>query len=207
MFRVLSKVLTAATLLLMGNVAAQAGSGAVAQPATYAAVGPETTVPYGWVDFCRRYVGECEHEPVAPLDINLSAKALTDIDRVNKWVNASIEPVSDMDHWGVADQWDYPTDKKGDCEDYALLKRRLLIGLGFPRQALLMTVVKDEHNEGHAILTLKTNRGEFVLDNLNNSVRPWNETGYRFVKRQSQTDENVWVQIGEPTAAPALVSR
>jgi predicted transglutaminase-like cysteine proteinase len=196
-----------AALLLSGNIVAQAGSVAVTMQASYAAVGEQTTIPFGWLDFCQRYKGECDDAPAAPVDINLSAKALTEIERINKWVNSSIEPVSDMDHWGVADKWDYPTDNKGDCEDYALLKRRLLLALGFPRQALLMTVVKDEHNEGHAILTLKTNRGEFVLDNLHSEIKPWNETGYRFVKRQSQDDQNVWVRVGDPTAAPAIVSR
>ena len=74
------------------------------------------------------------------------------------------------------------------------IKRKILIDEGFPRQALLMTIVKDEHDEGHAILTVKTNAGDFVLDNLNDEVKPWNRTGYRFVKRQSQTDQNVWLQ-------------
>lgn len=185
-----------------------AGAGTADLPsATYAAVGDPTSVPYGWADFCRRYAGECDHGTLAPLDINLSANAYQQIDRINRWVNATIEPISDWDHWHVADRWDYPPDGKGDCEDYALLKRRLLIALGFPRQALLMTVVKDERDEGHAILTLKTNRGEFVLDNLADDIKPWDETPYRFVKRQSQTDENTWVQIGPPTPAPVTVSR
>ena len=169
--------------------------------ATYAAVGAETSVPWGWVDFCERYEGECDSERVSALDINLSAKAMNEIVKVNKWVNSHVEPVSDMDHWNMADRWDYPNDGKGDCEDYALLKRKMLIDMGFPRQALLMTVVKDEHQEGHAILTLKTSKGEFVLDNLNDEMKPWTTTGYRFVKRQSQEDPNVWVQLGQPQEA------
>lgn len=141
------------------------------------------------------------------LVVDLTPPAMKEIERVDKWVNAHVKPVSDMEHWGVIDQWDYPADGKGDCEDYALFKRKILIGEGFPRQGLLMTVVKDEHNDGHAILTVKTNAGDFVLDNLNDEVKPWNRTGYRFVKRQSQTDQNVWLQIGDPTAAPDYVSR
>jgi predicted transglutaminase-like cysteine proteinase len=175
--------------------------------ASYAAIGEATSVPYGWLDFCRRYKSECDGGSLAPLDVNLTQKSLREIERVNKWVNSTIAPVSDMEHWGVLDQWDYPSDGKGDCEDYALLKRKLLIDLGFPRQALLMTVVKDEHNEGHAILTIKTNRGEFVLDNLNSEAKAWDRSGYRFVKRQSQSDQNVWVQLGDPTTAPEFVSR
>jgi predicted transglutaminase-like cysteine proteinase len=206
MFRVLTKSLAYAAFLLGCSCAAQAGSAAVTLQATYAAVGTQTTVPYGWIDFCQRYKGECDTGATAPMDINLSPKAQAEIERINKWVNAAVEPVSDMDHWGVADQWDYPSDGKGDCEDYALMKRRMLIALGFPRQALLMTVVKDEHNDGHAILTVKTNRGEFVLDNLNAEIKPWSDTGYRFIKRQSQNDENIWVQVGVP-ATPLVASR
>jgi predicted transglutaminase-like cysteine proteinase len=169
--------------------------------ATYAAVGAQTSVPYGWVDFCERYKGECDGERLSALDINLSPKTMSEIVKVNKWVNAHVEATSDIDHWGVADRWDYPSDGKGDCEDYALMKRKMLIEMGFPRQALLMTVVKDERQDGHAILTVKTNKGEFALDNLNDEMKPWMATGYRFVKRQSQEDSNVWVQLGQPQEA------
>ncbi len=175
--------------------------------AAFALVGEPATAPFGWVDFCRRHDGECDGGKLAPLDINLTAGAIKELERLNQWVNGHIEPVADLDHWGVVDQWDYPTDRKGDCEDYAILKRRLLLEEGFPRQALLMTVVKDARNEGHALLTIKTNLGEFVLDNLNNEMKRWDQTGYRFVKRQSQSDQNLWVQIGEPTPAPEYVSR
>ena len=95
------------------------------------------------------------------------------LNRINKRVNAAIEPVTNLAHWGtMLDHWDYPVDGKGDCKVYALYKRKLLIDAGFPRQALLMTVVKDLEGEGHAILTVKTDRGEFVLDNLSDDIRP-----------------------------------
>ncbi|WP_051335302.1 transglutaminase-like cysteine peptidase [Methylocapsa acidiphila] len=178
-----------------------------APPGAFALVGAPTSIPYGWADFCRRYDGECDGAPLPPRDVAFTPDAAEALERVNTWVNAHIEAVSDMEHWGVVDQWDYPSDGKGDCEDYALLKRKLLMKEGFPRQALLMTVVKDLNNEGHAILTVKTDAGEFVLDNLNNETKPWDQTGYRFIKRQSQTDQNVWVQLGEPTPEPDFVSR
>ncbi len=170
-------------------------------------VGNETLVPFGWVDFCDRYKGECPGQNLQPVDINFTNDTMRTVRRINSWVNANITPVSDMDHWGVVDRWDYPDDGKGDCEDFALLKRRLLLDEGFPRQALLITVVKDQEGEGHAVLTLKTNKGEYILDNLDNELRGWNQTKYVFVKRQSQSNENHWVSIGEPTAAPMTVSR
>jgi predicted transglutaminase-like cysteine proteinase len=202
--------LLGAALVGLGTATPCRAASADASPPSqvgYAPVGASTSVPYGWGEFCRRYSGQCEEDPLPPLDVNLTPQAMKEIERVGKWVNAHVKPVPDMGHWGVIDKWDYPADGKGDCEDYALFKRKILIEKGFPRQALLMTVVKDEHHEGHAVLTVKTNAGEFVLDNMNDDVKPWTRTGYRFVKRQSQIDPNVWLQISDPTSAPAYVSR
>ncbi len=166
-----------------------------------------TTVPFGWADFCRRYVGECDGPPLPARDIVLTSAVRNEIERINRQVNAAIQPVTDPDHWGVADQWDYPLDGKGDCEDYALLKRKLLLAAGLPRQALLMTVVRDHEGEGHAILTVKTDHGDYALDNLSNDVLPAADTGYRLVKRQSQEDPNVWVPLGAPEASPLYTAR
>ena len=112
-----------------------------------------------------------------------------------------------MEHSGAPDSWDYPTDGKGDCEDYALLKRRMLVEAGFPRTALLMAVVKDQHGDGHSVLMARTSHGDFVLDNLVDEIKPWTRTSYRFVKRQSQDNQNVWVSIGAPTSAPMYVAK
>jgi predicted transglutaminase-like cysteine proteinase len=185
----------------------QGATNAASSNVGYIAVGSRSLVPYGWVDFCHRYKGECEGGSLPSADANLTPETMKIIKQVNAWVNTNIKPMSDTQHWGVVDQWDYPTDGFGDCEDYVLLKRRLLIDEGLPKQALLVTVVKDEHGEGHSILTVKTNRGEYILDNLATEVKPWNQVPYRFVKRQSQTDQNIWVDIGEPTSAPLTVSR
>jgi predicted transglutaminase-like cysteine proteinase len=175
--------------------------------ASYAAVGAETSVPYGWVDFCGRRPEQCEVDRLAAVDVRLTEETWSRLDRINRDVNAAIEPVSNFDHWGtMLDHWDYPVDGKGDCKIYALFKRKKLLDEGFPRQALLMTIVRDLEGQGHAILTVKTDRGEFVLDNLSNEIRPWNATGYRFVKRQSQEDPNAWVAIGDP-GRPAVYAR
>lgn len=174
---------------------------------SFAPVGEIASVPFGWADFCRRYQGECAGAPLQPLDVVAAPKTMKEVERVNRWVNAHIQAITDKEHWGIVDRWDYPSDGKGDCEDFALLKRQALLEEGFPRQALLMTIVKDKSDEGHAILTVKTTGGDFVLDNLTDEMKPWDRTGYRFVKRQSQSDQNVWVQIGDPTPAPAYTSR
>ncbi len=202
-----SKAVVFGGVMLAGTVASVPQAAAAPARATYATIGARTSVPYGWVDFCNRYSTECDVQALDAVDIDLTSAALSDIERVNRKVNMAVQPVTDMDHWGVVDRWDYPTDGKGDCEDYALLKRKILMHDGYPRQALLITVVKDHEGAGHAILTIKTNQGEFVLDNLDDKVLPWADTGYRFIKRQSQEDPNLWQSIGAPAPAPQFTAR
>ncbi len=174
--------------------------------AVYAAVGATTRAPIGWLEFCVEYKQECRVKPAAARDIVLTSKAWTDLVKVNDWVNHNVKPITDLEHWGVVERWNYPDDGYGDCEDYVLLKRRMLIKAGWPRSALLVTVVRDKKGAGHAVLTVKTNRGEFVLDNQQAKVLPWEKSGYRFVKRQSQSDPNTWVALGEPYVAPSTAS-
>ena len=168
---------------------------AAIDPAGIAPLGLETSIPFGWVDFCQRHPEECQDNDQVAQDINLTSEALRKISQVNLQVNKSIDPITDQDQWGVIDQWDFPSQGRGDCEDYALLKRQKLIESGFPKSALLITVVKEQNGDGHSVLTVKTDRGDYVLDNLNNQVRLWNKTNYRFVKRQSQISPNIWVAI------------
>ncbi len=147
------------------------------------------------MDFCGRQPQECDRAAGGGRS-RAAAEAWTRLGQINRAVNAAIEPLSNLEHWGtIADHWDYPTDGKGDCKIYALQKRRLLMEMGFPRQALLMTIVRDKNDQGHAVLTARTSRGDFILDNLTDEVKPWDATVYRFVKRQSQQDPNVWVSI------------
>ncbi len=172
----------------------------------YVSVGQTARPPIGWVEFCNEHPGECATKATAPRDVVLSPKAWKDLVRVNTWVNDTIKPVTDLEHWGVVEKWSYPDDGKGDCEDYVLLKRRMLIRAGWPREALLVTVVRDKKGDGHAVLTVKTDKGDFVLDNQAEEVLLWFDTGYRFVKRQSQSDPNVWVALGDPRPATATAS-
>ena len=207
MVRVAGKIIAALVLMAAAGAPFLGATEAADGGPGYIPVGGVTLVPWGWVDFCHRYKGECDGGQAIALDVRNTPEAMKRVKQINVWVNSNVKPKSDMEHWGVIDQWDYPSDGYGDCEDYVLLKRRLLINEGYPRQGLLVTVVKDEKGEGHALLTVKTNKGEYVLDNLDDEVRPWNKTRYRFVKRQSQTDQNVWVDLGDPTSGPLLVSR
>jgi len=187
-----------ATLLLLGAASASQAATLPARASAATTLG-ETSIPYGWVDFCERRPSECTQPALPARDLKLTDAAWTMLDRVNRRVNAEIEPVSNLDHWGtMLDHWDYPTDGKGDCKIFALAKRKELMDAGVPRQALLMTIVRDLEGQGHAILTVATDRGDFVLDNLTDDIVPWTATGYRFVKRQSREDPNIWLAIDAP---------
>ena len=106
------------------------------------------------------------------------------------------------EHYGKIDWWTYPVDNKGDCEDYVLEKRRRLIEHGWLESTLLITVVRDENNEGHAVLTVRTDEGDLILDNKRNDIASWAETPYTFVKAQSQRDPLHWVSLLPPNFTP-----
>jgi predicted transglutaminase-like cysteine proteinase len=158
------------------------------------AVGTGAQPTAAWDEFCRRFPSECEVDVNEPEFIRITSATWTLIKAVNDLVNSSVKPRTDWAHWGVEDRWDFPDDGYGDCEDFQLLKRRLLADAGLPRRAMRMTVVLDEAREGHAVLTLRTDRGEYILDNKTNALALWSDTGYEFVKREG-SDGLTWVAL------------
>lgn len=198
------KRIGSAAIVLAGLVGASAA--VAGERPLFIAVGEMARAPIGWIEFCGEYKPECDTRPSAARDVVMSPKVWQDLVRVNKWVNDGVKPVTDLEHWNLVERWNYPDDGYGDCEDYVLLKRRMLMQSGWPREALLITVVRDKKGEGHAVLTVKTDKGEFILDNQNEAILLWSETGYRFVKRQAQTDPNLWVALGDPRPATATAS-
>ena len=174
---------------------------AASERALFVSLGASARAPIGWTEFCTEHAQECAVRPMESRDVVLTQKSWRELQRINNKVNAQIKPMTDLDHWGVVERWSYPEDGYGDCEDYVLLKRRMLMQAGWPRQALLITVVRDTKGEGHAVLTVKTDKGEFILDNQNEEILLWSDTGYRYVKRQSQSDPNLWVSLGDPRPA------
>ena len=166
-----------------------------------------TTAPVGWRQFCRDNPADCAARPASIGLVNLDRGGWATLVRINAHVNTAIEPVTDREQYGVDEHWAYPTSGRGDCEDYVLLKKQLLIRAGLPASALLITVVRDRNGDGHAILTVRTDRGDYILDNENDEIRPWHQTGYRFVKRQTAHDPNQWVSVGPASDPPAVASR
>lgn len=156
-----------------------------------------TSQPIGHYDFCKLHPGECNIHPGDLQPLKVSKAVWHEIVKVNDAVNRNVKPMSDYDHYGKDEVWAYPDDGFGDCEDYVLEKRRELMREGISLSDLLITVVKKKDGEGHAVLTVRTSRGDYILDNLTNEVKPWTSTPYRYLKRQATDDTGRWVTIRE----------
>ena len=168
--------------------------------------GARARPPIGWVQFCAQSPKECVAPARAEAQTVLTLARWNELDRVNRYFNKAIEPVTDQEQYGVAENWTYAVTGKGDCEEYVLEKRRFLIQQGWSPSSLLITVVIDKQNGGHAVLTAVTDRGDFVLDNVTNDILPWSNSGLTFVKRQSSSNPNVWVDLGRVPGKPEAVT-
>jgi predicted transglutaminase-like cysteine proteinase len=146
---------------------------------------------------------ECKQGPLEEQRFSATPDRLSELDSINRRVNREITPATDMEIYGVAEYWTIPT-SRGDCEDYALLKRKRLMARGWPASALLMTVVRDEKGEGHAVLTARTVQGDFILDNKIDEVKSWNRTSYEYIMRQSYLNTQIWMSLDPREANSAL---
>jgi predicted transglutaminase-like cysteine proteinase len=169
-----------------------------------------TQAPYGFVQFCARMPAECQQGPMEEQRMSATPQRLAELDIINRAVNREIAPATDLEIYGQAEYWTIPT-TRGDCEDYALLKRKRLIARGWPESALLLTVVRDEKGEGHAVLTARTLQGDFILDNKIDEVKVWHRTRYDYVMRQSYLNPTIWMSLdpaeGANSTAPMVSVR
>lgn len=177
-------------------VVASAGAAIPAPNATslFMQTGAVTSQPIGHYEFCRRYTSECDVKSVSAPPPRVTEFGWQVINEVNQSVNREITPVTDEELYGQEEFWTYP-ETAGDCEDIALLKRKRLLEKGFSASDLLMTVVRKPDGEGHAVLTVRTAQGDFILDNLDNEAKLWTKTPYRFLKRQASFNTGRWVTI------------
>ena len=164
----------------------------------------ETLPPIGFVEFCGRNPESCQPDGSPARRVSMSEEKWLLVRMVNAFVNGAIAPVTDETLYGTPEYWTIPTDA-GDCEDVVLLKKKILVSKGIPEEALRITVVLDEHGEGHAVLTLTTAAGDFVLDNRRNEIRGWAGTGYTMLKRQSAQDPRKWVSL-EPARQGSAIA-
>lgn len=165
----------------------------VGQGATLAEL-EEARMPSGFADLCARDPSFCQPRDTREAKSNLSPERWQLIAAVNTSVNLRIASTTDQKLYGRPEFWTLPT-TAGDCEDFVLLKRKLLMEKGVPAGELLITVVQDENGEGHAVLTIPTSSGDIVLDNRRDEILHWWATGYKFVKRQSAGNPVKWVAL------------
>lgn len=167
--------------------------------------GSLTSQPIGHYEFCKANPVECSIRPRDTGPLLLTDAVMSLILATNQTVNAAVKPMNDIDIYGKDEVWAYPDRGVGDCEDYVLEKRRRLNHDGVSLADLLITVVRKPDGEGHAVLTVRTSKGDLVLDNLTDAVKQWDETGYRFLKRQAADHTGRWVSIRDG-AAPLVGS-
>lgn len=176
------------------------------QPAAFAPVAKSLDrPPAAWPDYCVRHSDDCQTHLDQPLTVTLTPELFDKLAAVDLAVNGSVRPLTDWEHWGVEDHWDQAEDGYGDCEDYQLLKRKRLVDAGVPRRTMLVTVVHDEDDSGHAVLMIRTNFGDLILDNRTDDIMFWKDTGYRFVQRESQYATG-WVDIEDLPETTVLVA-
>ncbi len=157
--------------------------------------GGEIEPTAAWEFFCARNPKECAVNLAEPAVVKLDTALWKALRTINSKVNRAIKPITDQQHWGTGDRWDYPADGYGDCEDIQIEKRRDLVALGVPARALRMAMVINQEGEGHAVLIVRSDRGDYVLDNRINAILPWYQTGYTWVKREGDGDR-FWVSLG-----------
>lgn len=175
-------------------IAATLWPGQVAADATFMITGKRTSQPIGHLNFCKLNPEECAVRSPVDIPERQTPELRSLLASVNLSVNEAVKPKSDLAIYGKDEVWAYP-DQEGDCEDYVLLKRRNLLEQGLLPSNLLITVVRLSNGEGHAVLTVRTDRGDFILDNLTDQVSAWEKTEYRYIKRQASDDTGRWVAI------------
>jgi len=172
--------------------------------------GARARPPIGYIGFCLRHREDCDPAPAAadittastgnmleaaPTAVHLTPAKWRELNEVNTFFNRTIRPVEDIDLVQKVEWWSYAINSAGDCEDYVLEKRRALIARGWPADALLITVVRQWNGQGHAVLTVVTDKGDLVLDNLAMGIVSFDKAPYSWLMRQSRQHPMHWVKL------------
>jgi len=197
------KVFAAIVLCIVALSQPALASGSAKKASPFAREYAETLPPIGFVEFCQRHAEACQPNTGKQRKLAMDEEKWLLVRMVNAFVNGAIAPITDETLYGTAEYWTIPTDA-GDCEDIVLLKKKILRQKGIPAEVLRITVVLDEQGEGHAVLSLVTTKGDFILDNRRNAIRSWSATNYTMLKRQSAQDPRKWVSL-EPARSQSDV--
>lgn len=167
-------------------------------PAVATALRPHLTpvkdvgAPEGFSGVCTRYAWACAFSGGTDFS---NADLLAHAEEINLAVNASTREISDEAQYARTEYWALPTSRGGDCEDFALAKKKALIARGISPQRLLIATVLDRKSNPHAVLVVRTEAGDVVLDNLTNRILDWRKTGYTFLRMQNPQAPNRWSAV------------
>lgn len=153
-----------------------------------------TSQPIGHYEYCKQYKSDCRIKTKNVVAPKLTRKRWNELVEINTYSNNTVAPYTDYEIYKQEEVWAYPS-SYGDCEDYVLMKRHMLMELGWPPSSLLITVVLQPNGEGHAVLTVRTSKGDYILDNLENKIKRWDQTPYTYLKRQSESHSGRWKDI------------
>lgn len=166
-----------------------------AQAGYITTTGETSTRPLGHSHYCLRDPAFCL--AVEPERVSLTEALYDELEAVDDEVNNTIQPMSDKSNWGMIDFWSLPRHGLGDCEDYALLKRQMLLKKGWPAGAFRVVSVKTWEDLDHAVLAVSTDKGDLILDSLAYEIRDWGDIGHTGYKVQSLTDPTKWEKIAD----------
>jgi predicted transglutaminase-like cysteine proteinase len=161
-------------------------------------------VPAGFIAFCLRTPDQCAEPKDGLKTIALTPLTWELLQHVNQTENEDIRQVDDEAHYGRADYWTVVTDGYGDCEDIALTKRKDLIDAGIPIGALRIAVVRTPELARHAVLTVSTDHGDFVLDSRSGDVKGWSEVPYIWIERQDANQAWAWDDLSHDSSPVML---
>jgi predicted transglutaminase-like cysteine proteinase len=151
-----------------------------------------TPPPAGARQLCRQYSWACSSTASVAMT---SQQELQIVKRVNRKINRTTREVTDQSQYRTVERWALPTRRGGDCEDFALLKKRDLIRAGIDPSKLLIATVLDTRRNAHAVLVYRSAAGDLVLDNLTNTIKPWSDTRYLFLRMQDPRQPENWVGV------------
>jgi predicted transglutaminase-like cysteine proteinase len=154
-----------------------AGRPPSSEPADFmATAGPVGGSPRPWLEFCGRDPARTRCR-AAPARIPLTAATYADLARVQVTVNRYVTQAPELTDMG--DDWHLlAAGDDGDCEDIALTKRDILLAAGWPAGALRPAICYAQGQVPggpalHAVLTVETDAGTYVLGNLSPAVDHW----------------------------------
>jgi predicted transglutaminase-like cysteine proteinase len=196
--RVASSLALAALIATGFAGSAEAAGAAGIAPSTSITLREPVPIPVGYYELCVSTPSVCRpragRKPrTGDGAVRATPELFSELQAVTVAVNRAIIPVADRDAPGIG-KWRVDA-KAGNCKDYVLTKRQRLLEAGLPSSAALVAIVRLWSGEQHAVLVVRTDQGDYVLDNLDDSVRPWRSVSYRWEKIQSPTDTWIWNRL------------